>query len=106
LKDPKVKVSLWAIIKDSVGKDISKITVPVYFNDPSSLLQKCAQSCEYNHLLDQAAEEPNSLKRLALIAVHQISAVAICERTTSKPFNPLLGETYELVTQEFEYLSE
>ena len=42
LKDPSVKVSLWAIIKDSIGKDISKLSVPVYFNDPTSLLQKCA----------------------------------------------------------------
>ena len=37
-KDPKIKISLWSIIKDSIGKDISKITVPVYFNAPLSLL--------------------------------------------------------------------
>ncbi len=37
-KDPKIKVSIWGIIKDSIGKDISKITVPVYFNSPLSLL--------------------------------------------------------------------
>jgi len=37
-KDPHVKVSIWAIIKDSIGKDISKLSVPVYFNDPTSLL--------------------------------------------------------------------
>ena len=37
-KDPNVKVSIWAILKDSIGKDISKISVPVYFNDPTSLL--------------------------------------------------------------------
>ena len=37
-KDPNIKVSIWAIIKDSIGKDISKISVPVYFNDPTSLL--------------------------------------------------------------------
>jgi len=38
-KDPKIKISIWSIIKDSIGKDISKITVPVYFNAPLSLLQ-------------------------------------------------------------------
>jgi hypothetical protein len=37
-KDPNIKVSIWAIIKDSIGKDISKLSVPVYFNDPTSLL--------------------------------------------------------------------
>ena len=37
-KDPKVKISLWTILKDSIGKDLSKITVPVYFNEPLSIL--------------------------------------------------------------------
>ena len=37
-KDPKVKISIWTIIKDSIGKDLSKMTVPVYFNSPISLL--------------------------------------------------------------------
>lgn len=43
-KDPKKKISVWAIIKDSIGKDISKLSVPVYFNDPTNILQKCACS--------------------------------------------------------------
>lgn len=39
LKDPNAKISIWAIIKDSIGKgDLSKMSVPVYFNDPTSLL--------------------------------------------------------------------
>jgi hypothetical protein len=25
---------LWAIIKDNIGKDLSKVSVPVYLNDP------------------------------------------------------------------------
>ena len=39
LKDPNAKISMWTIIKDSIGKgDLSKMSVPVYFNDPTSLL--------------------------------------------------------------------
>lgn len=38
LKDPDTKISLWAIIKDCIGKDLSKVSVPVYINDPSSTL--------------------------------------------------------------------
>jgi hypothetical protein len=38
LKDPKIKISIWTILKDSIGKDISKISVPVYFNQPLSIL--------------------------------------------------------------------
>lgn len=51
-KDPKLKISIWTIIKDSIGKDISKMSVPVYFNDPMNILQKCASSMEYCTLLD------------------------------------------------------
>ena len=107
LKDPNAKISLWAIIKDSIGKgDLSKMSVPVYFNDPTSLLQKCAQSMEYNEILDEAALEKDSMRRLALVAIHQISALSIAERIVTKPFNPLLGETFELKTDKFEYLAE
>mmetsp|Transcript_15396 Transcript_15396/g.10783 ORF Transcript_15396/g.10783 Transcript_15396/m.10783 type:complete len:117 (+) Transcript_15396:257-607(+) len=38
LKDPNMKISIWSIIKDSIGKDISRITVPVFFNDPTNIL--------------------------------------------------------------------
>lgn len=108
-KDPNIKVSIWAIIKDSIGKDISKLSVPVYFNDPTSLLQKCAQSMEYNHILDQAIaikNEENAIKRLAYVAIYSISQLTICERNATKPFNPLIGETYEFVNNDMEFLSE
>jgi hypothetical protein len=55
-KDPKIKISVWTIIKDSIGKDITKMSVPVYFNDPVNILQKCATSMEYCDLLDKAIE--------------------------------------------------
>lgn len=41
-KDPKMKIGIWTVIKDSIGKDLSKMSVPVYFNDPTNLLQRCA----------------------------------------------------------------
>jgi hypothetical protein len=37
-KDPKIKISLWSIIKDNIGKDLSKITMPVYLNEPVSII--------------------------------------------------------------------
>ncbi len=46
------------------------------------------------------------MRRLALIAVHQVSALSIAEKITTKPFNPLLGETFEMKTDQFEYLAE
>ena len=50
-KDPDVKLSIWSVIKDSLGQDISRITVPVFFNEPTSILQKQAQCMEYVALI-------------------------------------------------------
>lgn len=32
------KVSLWGLIKSFIGKDLSRVCLPVYFNEPLSLL--------------------------------------------------------------------
>jgi hypothetical protein len=32
-------VSLWTLIKDMVGKDLTRVCLPVYFNEPLSALQ-------------------------------------------------------------------
>ena len=89
-----------------IGKDFSKFAVPVYFNDPTSLMQKCATSMEYNYLLDMAAVEQDPIRRHALVAVHACTTLTCVEKTTTKPFNPLLGETYEFVTDDLELVCE
>lgn len=60
LPDPVEKekrVSLWSMIKDNVGKDLTRVCLPVYFNEPISSLQKCFEDMEYSYLLDQAYEQ-------------------------------------------------
>lgn len=105
-KDPKMKISLWTILKDSIGKDISKISVPVYFNDPSNILQRCASSIEYAEILEKAMNTKDPIKRLAYVTGFQISYLTNVEKATTKPFNPLLGETYELVRPNYKFLAE
>lgn len=59
LPEPKEKekpVGLWSIIKDNIGKDLSGVCLPVYFNEPLSSLQKCYEDFEYSCLVDQALE--------------------------------------------------
>lgn len=59
LPDPVEKekgVSLWSMIKDNIGKDLTKVCLPVYFNEPLSSLQKCFEDLEYSYLLDRANE--------------------------------------------------
>jgi hypothetical protein len=57
-------------MKDLIGKDLSRVSMPIYFNEPLSLNQKQAETVEYNYLLDDAAMESNSLKRLSLVTVY------------------------------------
>jgi hypothetical protein len=43
---------------------------------------------------------------MAYVAVSQASMFLQLVGRTSKPFNPLLGETYELVSPSFRYFNE
>lgn len=65
LPDPVEKekgVSLWSMIKDNVGKDLTRVCLPVYFNEPISSLQKCFEDLEYSFLLDQAYEHGKAVR--------------------------------------------
>ena len=39
--------SLWSIMKNCIGKDLSKIPVPVNFSEPLSMLQRLVEDFEY-----------------------------------------------------------
>ncbi|GLT36672.1 hypothetical protein SLA2020_110350 [Shorea laevis] len=101
LPEPKEKekpVGLWSIIKDNIGKDLSGVCLPVYFNEPLSSLQKCFEDLEYSYLVDQALEwgrQGDDLMRILNVAAFAVSGYASTEGRQCKPFNPLLGETYE-----------
>ncbi|KAL3641317.1 Oxysterol-binding protein-related protein 1C [Castilleja foliolosa] len=91
-------VSLWSMIKDNIGKDLTKVCLPVYFNEPLSSLQKCFEDVEYSYLIDRAYEwgkKGNSLMRMLNVAAFAVSGYASTDGRICKPFNPLLGETYE-----------
>ncbi|KAF6807530.1 oxysterol-binding protein [Colletotrichum sojae] len=97
--------SLIAFVRKNVGKDLSTISMPVSANEPISLLQRVAEQLEYAQLLDQAALQKESKDRLlyvAAFAVSQFSTGRAKERAIRKPFNPLLGETYEMLRTEQE----
>ena len=56
---------------------------------------------EYNDLLDIAIQEKDSIRRLALVAIYSTTLFTSVERNSTKPFNPLLGETFEYVTPKY-----
>ena len=60
------------------------------------MLQRLTEDLEYHELLDRAATCENSLEQLCYVAAFTVSSYSTTVFRTSKPFNPLLGETFEL----------
>lgn len=97
--------SLIGLVRKNVGKDLSTISMPVSTNEPTSLLQRVAEQLEYADLLDKAAQQTRAEDRLLYVtafAISQFSGGRAKERAIRKPFNPLLGETFELVRTDAE----
>lgn len=102
-KDDRPSISLWSVLKSMVGKDMTRMTLPVSFNEPTSLLQRVAEDLEYTSLLDEAAAFSDSSLRLLYVAVFTASSYASTIGRVAKPFNPLLGETFEYARADKHY---
>ncbi|CAG7833943.1 unnamed protein product [Allacma fusca] len=92
---PNVSLSLWSILKNAIGKDLTKIPIPVNFSEPLSMLQRLTEDYEYSEILDSAAKCDNYTEEMCMVAAFTVSSYACCSVRTTKPFNPLLGETFE-----------
>ncbi|KAJ4321059.1 hypothetical protein N0V84_005526 [Fusarium piperis] len=101
--DDRPKISLWGILKSMIGKDMTKMTLPVSFNEPTSLLYRAGEDMEYADLLDLAADRTDSIERLIYVAAFAASEYASTIGRVAKPFNPLLGETFEYVRPDKNY---
>ncbi|TRY88837.1 hypothetical protein DNTS_016927 [Danionella cerebrum] len=102
-------INLWNILKKNIGKDLSKVSMPVELNEPLNTLQHMCEELEYSELLDRAALTPDPYQRMesngsslqVLVAAFAVSGYSSTYyRAGSKPFNPLLGETYECIRED------
>uniref|UniRef100_A0AAR2JJ44 Oxysterol-binding protein n=1 Tax=Pygocentrus nattereri TaxID=42514 RepID=A0AAR2JJ44_PYGNA len=100
--------SVWSILKKCIGLELSKITMPIVFNEPLSFLQRITEYMEHTYLIHKACAQSDSIERMQVVAAFAVSAVASQWDRTGKPFNPLLGETYELTREDqgFRLISE
>ncbi|KXS21385.1 hypothetical protein M427DRAFT_51603 [Gonapodya prolifera JEL478] len=144
---PKPTLNVWSFIKSAIGKDLTKVTLPVFFNEPLSLLQRLSEDLEYTQLLAVAGRigrcagcapnpnprDPNDpaekmaaflglkmaelerlegeearLLRVMLVGGFGMSSYSSTVGRVGKPFNPLLGETFEVVRQDLgmRYIAE
>ncbi|XP_052813371.1 oxysterol-binding protein-related protein 6-like isoform X2 [Mya arenaria] len=108
-KPDKGDVSLWNLLFRNIGKDLTKISMPVTLNEPLSMLQRLCEELEYSELLEKANEYADPYERMMYIAAFAVSSYASsCYRVGHKPFNPLLGETYENIREDkgWKFVSE
>ncbi|XP_039520840.1 oxysterol-binding protein-related protein 7 isoform X2 [Pimephales promelas] len=102
-------VGLMTILYNNIGKDLSRVSMPAALNEPVCLLQRLCEELEYSDLLDSANHTDDPYQRMVYIAAFAISGYATAQfRNRYKPFNPVLGETFECIREDrgFRYISE
>ncbi|KAK9127082.1 hypothetical protein Syun_015879 [Stephania yunnanensis] len=98
--------SYWKIMQKYIGADITSVlTLPVFICEPMTNLQKMAEIMEYSHLLNLANECEDPYLRMVYASSWAISVYSAYQRTW-KPFNPILGETYEMVNHGVTFIAE
>lgn len=102
-------IGLMSILYNNIGKDLSRISMPAALNEPINLLQRLCEELEYSDLLDTANNIDDPYERMVYVAAFAISGYAIATyRNRYKPFNPVLGETFECLREDrgFRFISE
>ena len=64
---PTVDFSIWAVLKNCIGKDLSRISMPVFLNEPLSMLQRVAESLEYSLFFRKVLECDDPLVRIQMV---------------------------------------
>jgi len=78
------------------GKDLVTVTLPVYLFEPRSFIERLADGFSFAPIyLKQAAEAVDDpLERFKKVITFYIAGIHLTS-TQRKPFNPILGETYQ-----------
>lgn len=106
LLPPNHSVPVWKIIGKFVQQDLSKVSLPVILCEPLNILQRSTEQMTNYQLLEKAAVEPDSCMRLVYSAIFGLTQHANNINRFKKPFNPILGETFEYVTKDYQYIAE
>lgn len=66
-------ISLWNILRNNIGKDLSKVAMPVQLNEPLNTLQRLCEELEYSELLDRAANTQDPFERMVRWQIYSYS---------------------------------
>jgi len=76
-------------------------------NEPLSGPQRFGENLwALEPLFEKAATDENPIKRISYCSIAVAALLNTTKVRMKKPFNPMLGETYELVTDKFRFLAE
>lgn len=93
-------------MKKFVGADLGKVSLPVMLNEPITFLQRVCEPMDNIELLFKAASESDPVRRMSFVMAFIIASFSSTDERSWKPFNPLLGETYEVQRQSFRVVAE
>lgn len=105
-RDPDIAINVWQLLKQNLGKDLSKITLPVYLNEPLSMIQKVAEYLHYEDCFRKANQCEDEYLRIGYILAGFFMYYAHTINRIKKPFNSLLGETYEYIENDLRMIVE
>lgn len=102
------KKNLWALAQQYKGMDVtSLLSVPVWIFEPTTFLVRMCEVMAFEDFLAKAGKADNPVDRLGWITAFSVAVLSTTERT-GKPFNPILGETFEYVPKDnrFKFIAE
>ena len=96
------------IVKEMITNMTKKLPSPVYFNEPLSIGQKQCEKFKYMDLLIKAGKENSKEMQMCYIAAFLIGDIFLNLGRSLKPFNPIIGETFEFFDNKkmFRFYSE
>uniref|UniRef100_H3AHM8 Oxysterol-binding protein n=1 Tax=Latimeria chalumnae TaxID=7897 RepID=H3AHM8_LATCH len=95
--------SVWTILKKCIGLELSKITMPIVFNEPLSFLQRITEYMEHTYLINKACTLTDSVERM------QVRTYYYYYKKKRKKFSGVGGNTFKMTTLEdlgFRFISE
>lgn len=98
--------NIWGVLKNAIGRDLTRITMPATINEPLSALQRLVEDFEHASYLRRAAFCTCPNERLLNITAFVLSSYNAGLLRDCKPFNPLLGETFEWSNDHVQFLGE
>ena len=96
------------MVKELITNMTKKAPSPIYFNEPISMGQKQCEKFKYIDLLIKAGKESSKEMQMCYISAFLIGEIFLNLGRSLKPFNPIIGETYEYFDNEknFRFYSE